>query len=128
MGIRVEPKDSRPPVWVGHIHLDTDRLDASHDFLVALGMRSLVKGDGFAVLELRAGTHLVLRQRDAIEPGDAPFDLMVEDLDATHDRLRGLGLEPSEISRGEIHDSFTVREPSGHSIRFNSSHVSDQPV
>ncbi len=122
------PNDPRPPVWVGHIHLDTTRLSASHDFLVQLGMRSLVLGDGFAVLELRAGTHLVLRHREEIEPGDAPFDLMVEDLDATHARLVGLGLEPSEIARGKIHDAFTIRDPGGHQIKFNSSHASDQPV
>ena len=120
--------DPRPPVWVGHIHLETDRLGESHEFLVALGMRSLVKGDDFAVLELRAGTHLVLQVRDGFEPGGASFDLMVEDLDATHSRLVGLGLVPSEIARGKIHDSFTVKDPSGQVIKFNSSHVSDQPV
>ena len=120
--------DSRPPLWVGHIHLETDRLAESHDFLVLLGMRSLVKGDEFTVLELRAGTHLVLQLRDKVEPGNASFDLMVEDLDDTHSRLANLGLAPSEVSRGKIHDSFTVRDPGGHVIKFNSSHVSDQPV
>ena len=127
-GDPVEPSDARPPVWVGHIGLETDRLSESHDFLVQLGMRSLVKGQDFAVLELRAGTHLVLQQRDEIEPGTASFDLMVEDLDGTHRHLTDLGLGPSEISRGKIHDSFTVRDPGGHVIKFNSSHVSDQPV
>jgi hypothetical protein len=96
--------------------------------MVDLGMRPIAKGDDYAVLELRAGTHLVLQARDRIEPGNAPFDLMVEDLDATHSRLSGLGLSPSEIAGGRIHRSFTVRDPSGHVIRFNSSHVSDQPV
>ena len=84
--------------------------------------------EDFAVLELRAGTHLVLQLRDKIEPGNAPFDLMVEDLADAHHRLVALGLNPSDISKGKIHDSFTVREPSGHAIKFNSSHVSDQPV
>ena len=120
--------DLRPPVWVGHISLTTDRLAESHDFMVRLGMRPIARGDGFAVLELRAGTHLVLQARERIEPGEAPFDLMVEDLDATHARLTGLGLAPSEISEGRIHRSFTVRDPSGHVVKFNSSHVSDQPV
>ena len=120
--------DPRPPVWVGHIQLTTDRLSESHEFMVALGMRSIVTGDHFAVLELRAGTHLILLQEETIEPGVAPFDLMVEDLDATHRRLEGLGLAPSEISEGTIHRSFAVTDPSGHEIKFNSSHVSDQPV
>ena len=120
--------DPRPPVWVGHIRLTTHRLAESHRFMVDLGMRPIVKGDNFAVLELRAGTHLILLQRDAVEPGAAPFDLMVEDLDATHRRLADLGLCPSDVSEGRIHRSFTVTDPSGHVVTFNSSHVSDQPV
>ena len=120
--------DERPPVWVGHISLDTDRLEASHDFMVNLGMRSLVKGEGFAVLELRAGTHLILSLKDEFEPGQADFDLMVEDIEATHARLSGLGIEPSEIEPGTIHQSFTVRDPSGQVIKFNSTHNSDKPV
>ncbi len=120
--------DERPPVWVGHISLDTDRLEASHDFMVNLGMRSLVKGEGFAVLELRAGTHLILSLKDEFEPGQADFDLMVEDIEATHARLSGLGIEPSAIKPGTIHQSFTVRDPSGQVIKFNSTHNSDKPV
>jgi catechol 2,3-dioxygenase-like lactoylglutathione lyase family enzyme len=120
--------DPRPPVWVGHIELTTDKLDASHRFMLALGMRDIVKGDGFAVLELRAGTHLVLLQQPSITPGPARFDLMVEDLDATHADLTAKGLAPSEIKRGDIHHSFEVQDPSGHVITFNSSHNSDQPV
>ena len=118
----------RPPVWIGHINLTTDCLADSHAFMVSLGMRPIVRGDDFAVLELRAGTHLILQARDQIKPQMAPFDLMVEDLDATHSRLAKLGLSPSEVSKGRIHRSFTVRDPSGHIITFNSSHVSDQPV
>ena len=124
----MDPADARPPVWVGHISLTTDRLAESHDFMVQLGMRPIFKRDDFAVLELRAGTHLVLAERDEIETGNAPFDLMVEDLDATHAHLAGLGLAPSEIAKGTIHSSFDVRDPCGHVVTFNSSHVSDQPV
>jgi len=120
--------DLRPPVWVGHINLTTDCLDESHEFMTKLGMRPFAKGDGFAILELRAGTHLFLEALDQIEPGNAPFDLMVEDLDTTHSRLVGLGLSPSAISEGKIHRSFTIQDPSGHVVKFNSSHVSDQPV
>jgi hypothetical protein len=60
--------------------------------------------------------------------GPAYFDLMVDDLDATHERLRTLGLAPSGIESGRIHRSFSVRAPSGHTLTFNSSHVSDEPV
>jgi hypothetical protein len=53
---------------------------------------------------------------------------MVEDLEATHRRLAELGLSPSPIVSGRIHRSFTVRDPSGQDVEFNSSHVSDRPV
>ncbi len=124
----MEKTDRRPPAWVAHIRLTTDKLSRSHDCMVALGMRPIAKGDDYAVLELRAGTHLVLLEKPGIEPDDAPFDLMVDDLDATHFRLSELGLSPSTISEGSIHRFFTVRDPGGHSITFNSSHVSDEPV
>jgi hypothetical protein len=94
----------------------------------ALGMRDIAHGDGFAVLELRGGTHLVLLPADAPASGEAYFDLMVEDVDATHAELRSKGLEPSEIEAGTIHSSFTLASPSGHTIKFNSTHVSDLPV
>lgn len=120
--------DSRPPVWVGHIVLSTDRLAESRSFMVDLGMRPLDAGDDFAILELRGGTHLVLLAQQEVQPGPASFDLMVEDLEATHARLGELGHSPSEISEDRNHRSFTVRDPSGHVVTFNSSHVSDQPV
>ena len=108
--------------------METDRLKESHEFLVALGMRPIFQGEEFAVLELRAGTHLVLMEKGDFTPGDASFDLMVEDLDATHARLDQLGFKPSEIAKGKIHNSFTVSDPSGSVIKFNSDHSSDKPV
>ena len=44
------------------------------------------KGSEVAIFELRGGTHLVLIAKSEIVPGDAPFDLMVEDLRTTHRR------------------------------------------
>ena len=120
--------DERPPVWVGHISLGTDRLDESREFMLKLGMRPIARGKGFAVLELRAGTHLVLGEEEGFEPGLAPFDLMVDDLDATHQELAAKGLEPSVVESGKIHSSFTVTDPSGQQVLFNSSHVGDLPV
>ena len=122
------PRDLRPPLWVGHIALTTNCLSEAYAFMQKIGMRGLVEGDGFGVLELRAGTHLILRQSDDHKAGPAPFDLMVEDLEATHEQLTNLGLEPSDIEPGNIHRSFSLREPGGHILKFNSSHNSDQPV
>ena len=122
------PAEQRPPVWVGHVSMRTSELEASHEFMITLGLRPIAKGEDFAVLELRGGTHLVLLRADEPVSGTAPFDLMVEDLEATHKRLVELGLSPSPIVSGRIHRSFTVRDPSGQEIPFNSSHVSDRPV
>ncbi len=121
-------KDERPQVWVGHVTLSTPDLPTTRDFMVQLGMRPIADGDDFAVLELRGGTQLVLLPSEELASGSAYFDLMVDDLEATHDHLQTLGHAPSEIQSGRIHRSFTVSAPSGHTITFNSSHVSDKPV
>ena len=120
--------DARPPVWVGHVTMQTHVLDASHAFMVALGLRPIGRSEAVSVLELRGGTHLVLLRADAPVSGPAPFDLMAEDLEATHGRLTELGLAPSPIAAGRIHRSFTVRDPSGQDVTFQSNHVSDLPV
>ncbi len=120
--------DDRPSVWVGHITLPTNCLDESETFMQKIGMRPIFRNDAVAVLELRGGTHIVLLKQDAAAEGDADFDLMVAELDETHRDYAARGLEPSEVTRGDIHDSFTIRDPGGMQITVNSTHVSDQPV
>jgi hypothetical protein len=68
-----------------------------------------------AIFELRGGTHLILMTKSAVVPGDAPFDLMVEDLGATHQHLTSLGLAPSPIEAVPSidHELFRLREPAG---------------
>ena len=120
--------DERPAVWVGHVAIHSDDVPASCRFMRDAGMRPIFEEADFALLELRGGTHLAITTDldSALLRGG--FDLMVEDLDATRERLAGLGYAPGEIERGEIHDSFEVREPGGNLILFNSSHVGDLPV
>ena len=120
--------DPRPGVWIGHAVLPTPDIEATEAFMVGVGMRPIERGDGFAVLELRGGTHLVLVPGEAVDDEPADFDLMVDDLDATHAAFVEDGLAPSKIERQTIHDSFSLRAPSGHVISFNSTHVSDRPV
>jgi hypothetical protein len=81
--------------------------------------------DAFAVLELRGGTHLVVRRDLEAAGGPAGFDLMVEDLDATRDQWQELGITVSEIGKDElgIHRTFTVTDPDGTTIVVNDSHV-----
>lgn len=121
-------QNARPSIWIGHVTLNTAQLDASHAFLTDLGMRSIFKGEDIAVLELRGGTHLVLRKKAEPISGEADFDLMVEDLEATHQNLEAQGFSPSPIARGRIHNSFWVTDPGGIQIRLNSSHVGNRAV
>ena len=60
-------------------------------------MREVETNRQVAVLELRGGTHLVLVPGASPTNADAPFDLMVEDLEATHAEWAGRGLDVSPI-------------------------------
>ncbi len=120
--------DPRPAVWIGHVGLYSPEVPATIDFMLAIGMREVVRGEDFAVLEMRGGTHLVVTGDPESSLLRGSFDLMVDDIDAAHGRFRELGFDPGEIERGEIHDSFEMREPGGTRILFNSSHVGDLPV
>jgi hypothetical protein len=95
-----------------------------------MGLRAVTTRENFAVLELRGGTHLVLRRTDdAIAPGSvAPIDLMVDDLDATRDACAGRGLAPGEITEGSVHRSFHVAGPDGYSVKITSSHTAGRAV
>jgi catechol 2,3-dioxygenase-like lactoylglutathione lyase family enzyme len=114
--------DERPPIWVGHVVLRVADPEQSAPWWESLGLRPVYQGADVSILELRGGTHLILAPGEP-ERGDAPFDLMVDDVDATHARLTEQGLAPSEIQRGEIHDAFTLTDPDGYVVSFSNSHV-----
>ena len=122
--------DQRPPVAVGHVRLPCSDVAAAARWLETAGLLPIVQMDELAVLELRGGTHVVVRKAEPPPaPGTAaPFDLMVDDIEETHRRYAAKGLSPSEISRGRIHDSFQVAGPSGWLFTVNSSHASGKPV
>jgi rhodanese-related sulfurtransferase/catechol 2,3-dioxygenase-like lactoylglutathione lyase family enzyme len=124
------PKDERPPVWIGHTLLAVPDIAASGTFFERLGLRRVATPDRVAILELRGGTHLILVPSDhpVKAQARAPFDLMVDDVDATHASLTAAGLAPSPLVDGDIHRSFTITEPGGHAITVNSTHVSGLPV
>lgn len=121
--------DQRPPVAVGHVRLPVADAGVAARWLETVGLRPIVVRDDFAVLELRGGTHVVVRETEPPPaPGIAPFDLMVDDIDAAHRDYAGKGLSPTEIKRGRIHDSFELPGPGAWTFTVNSSHASDQPV
>lgn len=122
--------DKRPPVAVGHVRLNVTDVGAAARWLEEVGLRPIVTMDELAVLELRGGTHVVVRQTEPPpKPGTgAPFDLMVDDVDAAHRAYAKKGLSPSPIRRGRIHDSFELPGPGGWTFTVNSSHASGKPI
>ena len=122
--------DQRPPVAVGHVRIEVSDVGAAARWLEAVGLRPIVTRDELAVLELRGGTHVVVRKVEpAPPPGSAaPFDLMVDDVDAAHRDYAEKGLAPSAIRRGRIHDSFDLAGPDGYAFIVNSSHASGLPI
>ena len=86
-------------------------------------MREVERNEHIVVLELRGGTHLVLLPGAPSAGAEAPFDLMVDDLESTHAEWERLGLDVSPIERGRIHSAFVVRDPDGTTVTINSSHV-----
>jgi catechol 2,3-dioxygenase-like lactoylglutathione lyase family enzyme len=131
MGIKkTGAAEQRPSVGVAHVVLATDRMEESARFMRTIGMRPVFEGPEIGVYELRGGTHLILMRKSKIVAGDASFDLMVDDLHATHQLFASLGLAPSPIAaRPAIdHEVFTVRDPAGNVITFFSSHVTGKPV
>jgi catechol 2,3-dioxygenase-like lactoylglutathione lyase family enzyme len=115
--------DQRPPVWIGHALLAVRDVGRSAEYWTGLGLREVARGDDFAVLELRGGTHLILAAGDVPADAGAPFDLMVDDLEATHTEWEIRGLDPSPVEHGDIHSRFSVRDPDGYLVTVNSSHV-----
>ena len=122
--------DQRPPVAVGHVRLPTTDVADAARWLESVGLRPVFADADLAVLELRGGTHVVVRKtEEAPKVGAAaPFDLMVDDIEAARRDYAAKGLEPSDISRGRIHDSFHLRGPDGCDFTVNSSHAGGRPI
>jgi catechol 2,3-dioxygenase-like lactoylglutathione lyase family enzyme len=123
-------KDKRPPVAVGHVSMHVKDVPPASEFMQLLGLRAVFETPKFAVLELRGGTHLILRKsRKKIRDGEvAPVDLMVDDVKAMRDYCKKQKLKPSKITTGSVHSSFYVPGPDGWSIKITSSHTSGRPV
>ena len=122
--------DERPSAAIGHVRFNVTDVEATARWLATVGLRTIVASGDFAVLELRGGTHLVVRQAEQPpEPrARAPFDLMFDDIEVIHRLFEEKGALPSSIQRGRIHDSFEVVGPDGWVFTINSSHASGQPI
>ncbi len=120
----------RPAIAIGHIRLDVAEVAAATEFFVKLGIRTIMTKAAFAVLELRGGTHLVLRRAtEGIAAGaEVPFDVMVDDVDRSRRDYAARGVPVGEIERGSIHSRFHVTTPDGRLLTVTSSHAGDRPV
>jgi catechol 2,3-dioxygenase-like lactoylglutathione lyase family enzyme len=119
--------DERPPVWVGHVVMAATDVRKTAGFWDAIGLRSVYDGDDMAIFELRGGTHLLVFPSDAAPPGvaDPSFDMMVDDLVATHAEWAGKGLDVSPIADGFPggHSAFQVKDPDGNEMTVYNTHV-----
>jgi len=130
LGRRDEKKDRRPPVAIGHVFFAATDVAAAASWFESVGLRPIAADEDFAVLELRGGTHLVVT-RASHRPrrsAEAPFDLMVDDVDAVRRKIIAKGLKPSRIHRGSIHDQFSLAGPDGCSVTVLSSHAGRRAV
>jgi hypothetical protein len=122
--------DQRPPVAVGHVWLPATDVATVERWLEAVGLRPIFAGDDLAVLELRGGTHVVVRKAEQppTTGSPAPFDLMVDDIEAARRDYAAKGLRPSDVSKGRIHDTFHLTGPDGYDFTVNSSHAGGRIV
>ena len=134
-----------PPVAIGHVAMTVGELENSYRFYVDLGLRTIGKSDGMAILELRGGTHLLLFQRGGSDAAgdDGPFDqapataldLMIagrseEELAAFRSHLVERGHAPDPIlgQRFFGHYVFKAKDPDGNEVTVSTSHASNQPI
>ena len=124
------PVETRPRVAIGHVTSRVTDIARTTEYLVSLGLRFIHQSETIAVLELRGGTHVVLRPTDEPIPPHtkAPFDLMVDDVVTTRQTYMELGLQPSEIESGTIHRWFTLVGPDAYELTITSSHAGKRVV
>lgn len=123
-------EDLRPLYAFGHVEMEVRDIRKSGDFFLKIGLREVVLEEDFIILEVRGGTHLILTptKNDIASGADAPFDLMVDDVEAIHKLMSGLGLSPAPVEDNGIHRYFYVMEPGGHKVTVNSSHATEFPI
>lgn len=121
---------TRPPVAIGHVSMRVSNVPQSTEYFVSLGLRLIHQSPTFTVLELRGGTHLVLRVAEEPIPSGtkAPFDLMVDDVLEARRQYGAIGMHPSEIETGTVHRWFTLTGPDGYEITITSSHAGKRAV
>lgn len=117
---RASVHDDRPRFGIGHMTLDANDVGSLTRFYTDVGMRLVVDMGRAAIVELRGGTHIIIRSG---RPGQATLDLIVDDIDDTWQVLEAVGANPSRIERGHPHDRFAATDPEGNTLHINSNHA-----
>jgi hypothetical protein len=120
--------DGRPGLAVGHVVMRAAGVRAAAERLERVGVRPIVVKDDFAVMELRGGTHIVVRELEGDGVEKLSFDFMVDDIEEGRQRFDDAGFTVTDISRGRIHDSFVAKAPERFRVEVNSSHAGDRTV
>ena len=94
--------DPRPLAALGHAYMSARDVEPAARRLEAVGVRPIVIREGLAVMELRGGTHIVIRETKDEAQQEAPFDLMYDDIDQAHGLLARSGFEVTEIEQHGI--------------------------
>ena len=116
-----DPNDQNLPRFaIGHMTLDAGNVDQLTNFYTTIGMRLVVNMGRAAIIELRGGTHIIIKPG---QPGQAQLDFIVDDIDETHQVMETAGANPTPIRRGNPHDVFTATDPEGNTLVINSTHA-----
>ena len=119
---------SRPAAAAGHLFMHAHPVPASVARLEAIGVRAIVKRDTFAVMELRGGTHIVVREPKDGSPEQPAFDLMYDDIGEARVMFEKAGFKLSENKVGKVHTSFRATAPEGFEFQVLDSHVGSRIV
>jgi hypothetical protein len=89
-------------------------------------MRPVAVSEHFAAVEMRGGTHLAIHHNpQQVVVDSVPWDLMVEDIDLTHDKWQAEGLPVTDVVKDDQspHRRFEVTDPDGHVLVVRDTHV-----
>jgi len=100
--------------------ITADNVDRLTDFYTDVGLRLVVKMGRSSIVELRGGTHIIIR---AGRGGQATLDFIVDDIDETRSVLERAGAVVTAIRRGNPHDSFMATDPEGNELAVHSTHA-----
>ncbi len=122
------PEDRRPLAAAGHLFLRASDVEGAAKRLLSVGVRAILVRESLAVMELRGGTHVVVRPLEDDRAHEAGFDLMYEDLEDARTRFETAGFEVGPITEGKVHRGFEAKAPERFSIKVNDSHAGRRAV